>query len=453
MRRLVVLAVFAALAVTGPPAHAATHQVTIDDNRFLPKVLDVDPGDTVVWTATRAQHSVTADDGRFDFHRDRSLAVGEQVTWAFQDEELVGYYCRFHGAPGGHGMAGVIRVGDPPVAPVPDTPVIVVPDDVPTVADAAAGAEPGTQVLVRPGVYPEDVVVSVPGLTLRGLGENAGEVVVDGGHAREVGVTVSAPGVGIHNLTVSGYRRAGMIVDGVSGTEITDVVLDDNGLYGIDARSPNGVALRAVRATGHGGAGIRVRDCAACGARIDGARIERNAAGVVAVAATGVVVRGSQIGRNAVGIVLRDVAGSQVVDNTLTDNAATDVWVASVFDRPEPPTGAGVWISGGAANVIAANVATGHSYNVAVTGPAPAVKHRVEHNMLSDAEYADLGWDGLGVGVCFTGNTRPPAGQPTSDPPAVHVLYDCAMPATAGLPYPVVSANLTAHARKSGYPA
>jgi plastocyanin len=435
-----------------PPARAATHQVQVQDNVFMPKTLQIDPGDTVVWTAMRPTHFVIADDGRFNFYPGRTLEIGEQVSWTFQDEEVVRYYCRRHGGTGGAGMAGLIRVGDPPGVPVPPVEQLVVPDDVATLSDAATNALPGTQVLVRPGVYPEEVVVTVPNLDIRGLGEHPGEVVLDGGNRRDVGVTVAARGVRIGNLTVTRYVRAGIGVGGVSGTVIANADLDANGLYGIDARGPAGVALRDVRITGHGVAGIGVRDCVACGALIDGALIERNAAGVVAVDADGVVVRGSQIRGNAVGIVLRDLEGAHVTGNTLTDNAATNVWVASVFDEPEPPIGAGVWISGGRANLIASNTATGHTYNVAVTGPTPALEHRIADNTVGDATYADLGWDGLGAGVCFSGNRTPPGGEPTSDPAGAQTLYDCSIPTTAGLPFPVVTANLVSHAQEAGYP-
>ena len=436
MRGLLVLAMVAAQLLAAAPARAATYQVVVEDNAFGPKTLQIDPGDTVEWTAVKSQHTVTADDGSFDFHPGRALNAGERVSWTFQKEGLFRYFCRIHGGRGGQGMAGVIRVGDPPRAPVPDVPVVVVPDDVPTLSDAATGAQPGTQVLVRPGVYREDVVVTVPRLDIRGLGTHPGEVILDGSDRRDVGVTVTAPGVRIANLTVTDYVRAGIQVNGGSGAAIEDTVLETNGLYGIEARAPAGMTVRGVRTGGHGIAGIGVRDCGACGTRIDDARIERNAAGIVARNATGVVIRGSQIRGNAVGVVFGDVAGSQVTANTLTGNSATDLWVASVFDDPEPPTGAGVWISGGSANLVAANTVTGHTYNVAVTGPAPAVEHRIADNTVGDARYADLGWDGLGAGVCFTRNRHPSRSDPTSDPPGAETLYACSAPTTAGSPIP-----------------
>lgn len=453
MRRgLVVIALVAVGLVMAQPARAATHQVRVEDNVFTPKLLAIEPGDTVAWSALRAGHTITADDGRFEFHADRTLNVGEQVSWRFEAEEDVRYYCEIHGGPGGQGMSGVIRVGDPPRPPVPTTPTLVVPDDAPTIGDAAAGAQPGARVLVRPGLYEEDVVVTVPGVSIRGLGAGPGEVVLSGGGNRDVGITVGARGVRIENLTITGYRRAGIAVSDASGSVIANTVLHANGLYGIDARAPAGLTVRATRITEHGIAGVSVRDCVACGARVERATIEGNAAGVVAVAASGVVVRGTTLRGNAVGIVLRDTLGGQVTGNTLTDNDATDVWVAAVTDGPEPPTGAGVWIIGGRANLVSANDITGHTYNVAITGPAPSLGHRIVDNTVGDGAVADLGWDGIGSGVCFSANRRAAGGDATADPPWTRQLSDCALPATVGAPYPVVLANLARHASASGYP-
>lgn len=452
MRRAVAVLALVAVGLVSvpPPAHAATHQVRVEDNVFTPKLLEIEPGDSVAWSALRAGHTITADDGRFDFHPNRTVEVGEQVSWRFEAEGDVRYYCKIHGGPGGQGMSGVIRVGGPPTLPAPEASTLIVPDDVATIGQAAAGAQPGTEVLVRPGSYAEEVTVTVPRLTIRGLGTGPDGVMVRGDDARDVGITVAAPGVRIENLTVTGHRGAGIAVGTVVRTVIADVVLRDNGLYGVDARGASGVTIRDAHVTGHGIAGIGVRDCVTCGALIERAAVEGNAAGVVAVAATGVVVRSSLVRGNAVGVVLRDVVGSQVTANELTNNAA-NVWVASALDGAEPPTGAGVWVSGGRGNLVASNTATGHTYNVVVTGPSPGRDHRVVRNTLGDAIRADLGWDGVGVGVCFRENRSSDEDAPTSHPP-VMAVSDCSQPATAGVPYPVVTANLLVHARSGGYP-
>src|SRR3954447_3173300 len=62
-------------------------------------------------------------------------------------------------------------------------------------------AQPCDWVLVPPGVYRENVVVTTPDVHVRGQNRNA--VVVDGRHANGVnGIEVQADGVTIENLTV-----------------------------------------------------------------------------------------------------------------------------------------------------------------------------------------------------------------------------------------------------------
>src|SRR3954467_6474031 len=58
----------AALAWLAVPqqAVAATYDVQIEDFEFIPHDLVIAPGDTVVWHANAADHTVTADDLSFD---------------------------------------------------------------------------------------------------------------------------------------------------------------------------------------------------------------------------------------------------------------------------------------------------------------------------------------------------------------------------------------------------
>lgn len=451
MRRALFVIGLVALGLVSaqPHAQAATHQVRIEDNLFTPKVLEIEPGDTVAWNALRGGHTVTADDGRFDFHSDRVLDVGEQVSWKFDDEEVVRFYCKMHGGPGGQGMAGVIRVGDPPRPPIPQVPTVVVPDDAPSIGDAAAGARTGTEILIRPGVYREEVVAAVPGLVIRGLGDSPDDVVLRGDDVRDVGVTIAARGVRIENLTVTRFRSSAIAIGPVTGTVVQGSSLLHNGLYGIDARAPAGLTVRDNVITGHGIAGVGVRDCETCGARIEGGVIEENAAGVVAVSATGVVVRGASLRGNAVGVVLRDVAGGQVIGNTLNDNDSTDVWVAAVTAGPEPPTGAGISVNGGRGNLVASNTITGHTYNLAITGPQPSLEHRIRDNILGEATHADLGWDGIGAAVCFSRNRSASGGDATTDPPSMSQTDNCDI-GSVSPPYPLVMANLLRHSMNRG---
>lgn len=64
MRQPLILSVLA-LLLLAPAARAATHNVTVNNFEFNPAVVDIQVGDTVVWTNTNGIHSVTSDDGTF----------------------------------------------------------------------------------------------------------------------------------------------------------------------------------------------------------------------------------------------------------------------------------------------------------------------------------------------------------------------------------------------------
>jgi plastocyanin len=118
----------------GAPARAENHRVRVLDSRFEPATLDILPGDTVTWTNEGAMaHNVRADDTSFrcaegcdepgagadpsydptapgDDPGDPSSARWSS-TVRFDREGDVRYYCEVHGARGGVGMSGMVRVG------------------------------------------------------------------------------------------------------------------------------------------------------------------------------------------------------------------------------------------------------------------------------------------------------------------------------------------------------
>jgi hypothetical protein len=106
-------------------------------------------------------------------------------------------------------------------------------------------------------------------------------------------------------------------------------------------------------------------------------------------------------------------------------------------------SGSGVWISAGSFNVIEHNTISDHLYGVVVTGlVGPSIANSIFGNTIDGSSAADLAWDGIGANTCFSANTTPGGTEPTSDPPLAQTLYDCALPATVGVPYPVVLATL-----------
>jgi plastocyanin len=79
---------------------------------FDPREVVVATGTPVVWSNRSVfPHTVDFDDRLFEgylFHD------GDTLTWTPTEPGLYLYYCRYHGSPGGMGMAGVVVVmGDP----------------------------------------------------------------------------------------------------------------------------------------------------------------------------------------------------------------------------------------------------------------------------------------------------------------------------------------------------
>jgi plastocyanin len=111
---LVVVAVLLFGLMPGP-AQAADAKVNMKGNKFDPKEVQVSAGGTVTWTNQDSlQHSVVADDGSFDSNPTCGQTAGTCMkkgeTFSQKVSKTTPYYCRVHGAKGGQGMAGFIKV-------------------------------------------------------------------------------------------------------------------------------------------------------------------------------------------------------------------------------------------------------------------------------------------------------------------------------------------------------
>jgi len=79
-------------------ATAATHDVSVVDNRFTPNDITINVGDTVRWTnaAGGAMHDVTEDNRRWN----SITASSFTFSHTFNSVEEVLYYCTVHSSPG-----------------------------------------------------------------------------------------------------------------------------------------------------------------------------------------------------------------------------------------------------------------------------------------------------------------------------------------------------------------
>ena len=82
--------------------------VMVVDSVFEAESITVPLGTSITWTASaNLPHTVTSDDGIFD---SGTMRDGDVFTITFTEAGTFAYYCKFHGGPGGQGMAGAIIV-------------------------------------------------------------------------------------------------------------------------------------------------------------------------------------------------------------------------------------------------------------------------------------------------------------------------------------------------------
>lgn len=444
--RAALIALCALLTVAPARAHLGSHEVQVRNSYYTPQELRIDAGETVTWNVIDGGHTITADDGRFDFFPDRTVQRGDSVAWTFTADETVYYHCKVHTAA----MFGVIVVGtgSPPPSPGGSPDVRAVPTAAfPSIGAAVGDAAPGTVVELSPGIYHESVRITLPGVTLRGMGDTADAVRIEGASSRGIGIAVQADDTTIENLSVRRHVFAGIYALDVDDLRVERVALEDNDRFGLRAQGVRGLSVAGSAATGADTAGFSIDACDPCDAVISGSLAEGNMTGVSISNAAGVVLRSSTVRHNGTGIALKSVAtrggfpqrGAQVYGNLIKDNVNREVNRPPSSEALDIPTGVGVWLSGGNQDHITSNTISGHLYNVAVTGlTGPSSDVAVTENTLAGALAADLAWDGLGAGVCFGGN----GAQASSEPPLAQTLYACGLPVTAGAPFPLVDARI-----------
>jgi hypothetical protein len=187
---------------------------------------------------------------------------------------------------------------------------------------AVTAASPRDFILIDVGTYDEQVVITTPGLHLRGMDRNG--VVVDGRHQVGDGIVVSkADGVIIENLTVHDFDRVDLDGDhgnqiwwnggdgsgtiglqGWSGSYLTAYSTDLLGGYGIFISNSVSGTLDQVYASGFNDAGLYVGACRDCQAVISHALVENNALGYSGTNSGGhLVIRDSVFQKNSNGIV------------------------------------------------------------------------------------------------------------------------------------------------------
>jgi plastocyanin len=408
--------------------------ISMKDHQFKPAAIRIAPGTTVVWKNDgRSDHAVAADDGGWD---SGPLKRGETFRLRFDHPGRYMYFCAPHGEAGGHGMAGLILVGDvPDAAPAAPPQVyregpprtIRVPEDASPIQAAVNRAAPGDLVLIAPGIYHESVVVLTPGITIRGLERNT--VILDGESKRDNGIKVlAADNVVIENMTARHYTTNGFYWTGVRGYRGSYLTAYNNGDYGLYAFDSVFGQFDNSYGSGHPDSAFYVGQCQPCYALLTDLVAENNALGYSGTNAGGhLVIMNSLFRRNMSGVVpntldsqrLAPQAGTRIVGNRIFDNNN----LAVPFHRLQYPSiGTGVLITGGNDNLVEGNLIEDHSnYGIVVLPNLDrkfwiAGGNVVRNNTVRGSGRADLGLGAPAApGNCFDGNlagtAHPPAFQ------------------------------------------
>ncbi|VAW35594.1 UDP-N-acetylmuramate--alanine ligase [hydrothermal vent metagenome] len=112
--------VLLALLSISAKSFSATHNVQVSGLTFTPAILNIEAGDTVIFTNVSGFHNVKADDGSFRCSTDCEVTPNDgggalsSAAWVaeitFNSIGSFNYFCEAHGGVGGAGMSGVINV-------------------------------------------------------------------------------------------------------------------------------------------------------------------------------------------------------------------------------------------------------------------------------------------------------------------------------------------------------
>ncbi|MFN2556604.1 MAG: plastocyanin/azurin family copper-binding protein [Nitriliruptorales bacterium] len=121
-----VLAAVVAVIPFAPSGYAAEKGVRVRANSYDPRAVQVQAGDTVVWTWDASQHTVTAVDGSFDSDRNCSApscrAAGRKFSHTFRKPGIYAYRCKVLPAMVGHVEVVAAKAPPPSSGPAPAPP-------------------------------------------------------------------------------------------------------------------------------------------------------------------------------------------------------------------------------------------------------------------------------------------------------------------------------------------
>jgi len=292
----------------------------------------------------------------------------------------------------------------------------LVPQDYPTIQAAVDAAGPGDLILIDRGTYREEVRVTTPGLTLRGVDRN--EVVIDGEFQRPNGVSVLfADGVVVENMTAVNNTGNGFFWSGVRGYRGSYLTAVNNAVYGIYAFDSSDGLFDNSLASGSPDAGFYIGQCDPCQATITDSISEWNGLGYSGTnASTELYIVNSVFRHNVAGIAPNTLDGEllppfhnvTIVGNLVHDNGNVDA-PALAFEWAAQ--GNGILLAGGGDSYVSRNRVFNHPQSGIAIFPMldanfyMSYDHHIVGNVVDGSGLADLTLGGpADSGNCFEDN-------------------------------------------------
>ncbi len=356
-----------------------------------------------------------------------------------------------------------------------------------SIAAALEQAEPGAVIEVEPGLYHEALVVDTPNITLRGIVRGPERPVLDGRGALNDGVIASGSPFTMTGFAVRHYKGNGVSTQGVDGVFLTDLVIDDAGLYGVYPVQSKNITVTHCTVTRIRDAGIYVGESQ--GALVAHNYVHHNVAGIEIENTNDAEVRDNLAHDNTAGIlvfvlpgkVLKEGRRSRVHGNWVVKNNTPN------FGDPESivgklPFGIGILLMGVDDTVVENNqVRENASLGIAITrlaeehakkdpplepltdGARIVANHldangTAPHPSITESYGGggDFGWDGTGTGNCAdlsdgartVGAPIPACLEVAATAPAPHALHGAAPSAATAAPPPdLAGADAVVHIR------
>jgi parallel beta-helix repeat protein len=228
--------------------------------------------------------------------------------------------------------------------------ILTVPDDYPTINNAVNQASPGDIILVKPGIYNENLLIN-KSLTLEGQNSASTIIIGSGGNQTEAVVTLAADQSKIFGFTIESvdysnvsYYAYGIVVNGNNCTITRNNI--HNSYIGIFCAVQSSTAITDNRITQNKKDGIRFLGGSLN--IISDNSVTQNGQSGIAIDGYSNTVSGNIVQSNFRGIGL-GTSNSVLFNNTLTSNNESGVFIA------------------GSNNVISSNNISGNKYGVYVT--------------------------------------------------------------------------------------